>query len=107
MPQQRRKTVLKNLLTVMRNRIDKIEKNDKEFKVVGRCGGAVDCVFGCCPKGCGFDTKLRRLIFAQKIGLNFDNSISDQFFGQKSSDEYGCRTRDIWSISQTRNLLRH
>ena len=79
MPQQRKKTVSKNLLTVMRNRIVKIEKkNDKEFKVVGRGGlsGAVGCVFGRCQKGRGFDTQLRRLVFAQKIGLNFDNSIS-------------------------------
>ena len=64
------KTVSKNLLTVMRNRIVKIEKkNNKEFKVVRRRGisGAVGCVFGCCPKGRGFDTQLRRLVFAQKI----------------------------------------
>ena len=49
-----------------------------EFKVVKRGGlsGAVGCVFGCCPKGRGFDTQLRRLVFAQKIGLNFENSIS-------------------------------
>ena len=62
----------------MRNRIVKIERKNYEFKVVGRGGlsGAVDWMFGCCPKGREFGTQLRRLVFALKIVLNFDNSIS-------------------------------
>jgi hypothetical protein len=58
--------------------LSKLRKNYKEFKVEGKCGlsGAVGCVFGCIPKGREFDTQLRRLVFAQKIGLNFDNSIA-------------------------------
>jgi len=57
MPQQRKKTISKNLLTVMRNRIVKIEKKMIKNHFVGRRGlsGAVGCVFGCCPKGLGFD----------------------------------------------------
>ena len=45
--------------------MSKLRKNDNEFKVVGRGGlsGAVGCVFDCCPKGRGFDTQLRRLVF--------------------------------------------
>ena len=46
--------------------------------VVGRrvLSGAVGFLFGCCPKGRGFDTQLRRLVFVQKIDLNFDISIT-------------------------------
>ena len=77
---------------------------------MGRRGlsGAVGCVSGCFLKGRGFDTQLRRLVFAQKIGLNFEIEIETrQFFDQKTSDEAGYRTRDLSDNSQNRNLLRH
>jgi hypothetical protein len=73
MPQQHKKTVSKNLLTVMRHRMSKLRKNNKEFKAVGRGGlsGAVGIVFVCCPKDRGFDTQLRSLVFAQKNWSQF------------------------------------
>jgi hypothetical protein len=47
MPEQCKKTASKIFLTVMRNRISKLRKNYKEFKIVWKYGlsGAVGCAF--------------------------------------------------------------
>ena len=37
------------------------------FNCFSGLSGAVGRVFGCCPKGYGLDTQLRRLVFAKKI----------------------------------------
>jgi hypothetical protein len=60
-----------------------------------------------CPKGRGFDTQLRRLVFTQ-IGLMRNRIVKVKInFWAKTKNEAGYRSRDLSGNSQTRNLLRH
>uniref|UniRef100_A0A914EFD5 Uncharacterized protein n=1 Tax=Acrobeloides nanus TaxID=290746 RepID=A0A914EFD5_9BILA len=58
----------------MRNRIVKIEKNDKEFKIVERVGlsGAVSYMFGCCPKDTTADIDTAQILIASGMYMKVE-----------------------------------